>query len=247
MEGRKIKVLVVDDEKIIRDFFKRLLSLMDLEVVTAEDGYKALELVKENSYDLYFIDVRMPGMNGLDTYREIRKIHPEAVVMMMTGYAVEDLLKQAQDEGAHGPIRKPFDIAQVKDVLDKVAKDGMRESLTVLVIDDEEVILEFFSAFLKNKNIKYKVSRSKREALEAVKNEKFSLIFLDLLLKDENGVDVYQGIKAIQPHAHIVLMTGFPQKAKEIAGQIELAGCLYKPFEVDGILKYIEEAKANAK
>jgi two-component system, NtrC family, response regulator HydG len=245
MDGRKIKVLVVDDEKIIRDFFKRLLSLMDLDVVTAEDGYKALELVRENVYDLYFVDVRMPGMNGLETYREIRRMRPEAMVMMMTGYAVEDLLQQAQAEGAHGPIRKPFDIAQVKDVLDKVAKDGSKEPLNILVVDDEELILNFFSGFLQNKNLKYRVARNKSEALGLVKNEKFNLVFLDLLLKEENGVEVYQGIKAIQPDAHVVLITGFPQKAQEIAGQIELAGCLYKPFEVDGILKYIEAAKAK--
>ena len=99
MADTKIKVLVVDDEKIIRDFFGRLLSLQGLEVIEAEDGYKAAELAKGNKFDLYFIDVRMPGMDGLETFRQIRQIHPEALVVMMTGYALDNILEQAQRKG----------------------------------------------------------------------------------------------------------------------------------------------------
>src|SRR3989339_1289405 len=84
MANTKIKVLVVDDEKIIRDFFGRLLSLQGLEVIEAEDGYKASELAKGNKFDLYFIDVRMPGMDVFETFRQIRQIHPEALVVMMS-------------------------------------------------------------------------------------------------------------------------------------------------------------------
>lgn len=247
MNERKIRVLVIDDEKIVRDFFKRLLSLLGLEVVDVEDGYKAVEAVKQNKFDLYFIDVRMPGLNGLETYRQIRQLDPSALAVMITGYAVEDILEQAQKEGIYSNIRKPFDINQIKDLLDKIGAAKAQGPLNVLVIDDDETILNFFSAFLEQKNISCKTAHSKAEAVALAKENKFNMVFLDLVLNDANGVEVYNELKVILPEANIVLITGHPQEAKTIEGKLELSGCLYKPFEMDNILKYIETAKAKLK
>lgn len=241
----RIKVLIVDDEKIIRNFFRQLLSLLGLEIIEAEDGYKAIECSKKDKFDIFFIDMRMPGLNGLDTYREIRKIQPEASVVMMTGYAVEDLLQQAQKEGAYSIIRKPFNINEIKGVLDKVGTGNSGKPLNILVIDDEEIILNFFSGLLKGKNLKYKIARGRDDALLAVKKEKFDLVFLDLVLKDADGLAVYNEIKEIFPQINVVLITGYPQKAAEIKDKIEIAGCLYKPFEVEDILKCIEQVKSR--
>ena len=116
----RIKALVVDDEKTVRDFFKRLLSLLNLDAMDAEDGQKAIEMVKKSKFDLFFLDVCMPGLNGLETYREIHKLDPHATVVMMTGYAVEDILEQAQKEGVHSAIRKPFDINQIKEIVNRI-------------------------------------------------------------------------------------------------------------------------------
>lgn len=127
MGERKIKVLVVDDEKSVRDFLSRLLSLLGVEAFEVEDGYRAIELVKKEKFDLFFIDVRMPGLNGLETYREIRKISPEATAVMITGYAVEEMLEEAQKEGVYRAIRKPFDIDQIKDIIDKIGKENIKE------------------------------------------------------------------------------------------------------------------------
>jgi two-component system, NtrC family, response regulator HydG len=247
MAEKKIKVLVVDDEKIVRDFFKRLLSLLGLDVTDVEDGYKAVEAVKLNKFDLYFIDVRMPGLNGLETYRQIRQIDPAAFAVMITGYAVEDIVEQAQKEGAYGNIRKPFDINQIKEVIDKLNLDKAKEPLNILVVDDDNTILSFFSSFLAQKNLSCKVAHNKDEAVSMARENKFNLIFLDLILEDSNGVDVYKELKNIVPEANIVLITGHPQKAKAIENEIELSGCLYKPFEIDTILRFIETAKSKIK
>lgn len=242
---KRIRVLVADDEKIIRDFFSRLLSLQGLEVVVAEDGYKTVELAKESSFDLFFLDVKMPGLDGLETYRKIRQINPQAVVVMMTGYAVEDILEHAQKEGAYASIRKPFDISEIKDIVDKIGREKTKPTLNVLVIDDDPAVLNFFANLLKSKNHKYKITHDREEALVAARAEKFDLVFLDLVLKDINGVELYKEIKEILPQATIVIITGYPQKAKEIEGALEIAGCLYKPFEIDKVLGYLEKLKAE--
>jgi len=118
-----------------------------LEVTDVDDGYKAVEAAKASKFDLYFIDVRMPGLNGLETYRQIRQIDPAAFTVMITGYAVEDILDQAQKEGVSGSIRKPFDINQIKEVVDKLNLDKAKEPLNILVVDDDNTILSFFSSF----------------------------------------------------------------------------------------------------
>jgi two-component system, NtrC family, response regulator HydG len=245
MAGNKIKALIVDDEKIVRDFFKRLLSLLGLEAVDVEDGYKAIEMVKKEKFDIIFLDVRMPGLNGLETYREIRKIDPNVLSVMITGYAVEDILEQAEKEGVCSAIHKPFDINQIKEVIERVAKEDAKEPINVLVVDDDEAIHNFFSVFLNEKKLKFKIARDRNEALDAVKKEKFTLIFLDLVLKDVSGLDVFKEIKEIVPQANIVLITGHPQKAEEIKGKIEIAGCLYKPFDIESIVGCIEKIKSK--
>ncbi len=245
MAENKVKILVVDDEKIVRDFFKRLISLLGLEIFEADNGYRAIEMAKTGKFDLFFIDVRMPGMDGLETFRKIREIDPQAAVVMITGYAVEKILQQAQDEGVYGIIRKPFDISQIKDVIEKYNKLGVKLPSNVLVVDDDETVLNFFIGFLKGKNVTYKVARNKKEALEISAGEKFDLIFLDLVVGDESGMDIYARLHNILPLAEIVLMTGYHQKAKELGREAELAGCLYKPFDIESIVKYIEQAKAR--
>ena len=132
MGKSKIRALVVDDEQVVRDFFKRLLPLFNLEALDAEDGHKAIEMVKKDKFDLFFLDVCMPGLNGLETYREIRKLNPCATVVMITGYAVEDVLEQARKEGVHSAIRKPFDINQIKEIIDKVGMDRDKMGLEYL-------------------------------------------------------------------------------------------------------------------
>jgi two-component system, NtrC family, response regulator HydG len=245
MESRKIKVLVVDDEQIVRDFFKRLLGFLGVEVSDVDNGNAAIDLVRQTKFDLCFIDVRMPGLNGLDTYREIHKLNPDAMAVMITGYAVEEILEQAQKEGAYGHIHKPFDISEIKNVITKASEEKAGAPIKALVVDDEKIILNFFANLLKSKNIQYWLAASGAEAIELAKKEKFDLVFLDLVLRDTNGAKLSQEIKEICPGADIVLITGYPQKIAELKGQVDISGCLYKPFDMNDIVKYIEMVKAK--
>lgn len=243
MVEKKLRVLVVDDEKIIRDFFKRLLSLLNLDVMEAEDGYKAIELAKNEKFDIFFMDVRMPGINGLETYLKLKESNPNIRVVMMTGYAVEDILTEATKNGAYSIIRKPFDINEIRGVLDNIGKEKENKELNALVIDDDSAVLNFFSSLLKNKNIKFKVAGNKALALEMAKKESFDLIFLDLVMQDTNGIEMYNELRKVLPRAEVVLMSGYRQKVDEARKEVDVSGCLYKPFEIDSVLKEIDKIK----
>lgn len=113
----KTNILVVDDLKSIRLTLGGILEDEGFSVVLAENGYQAIEVAKQTSFDLIFMDIKMPGINGVQTFREIKNVNPQATVIMMTAYSVEDLLREALEEGAYTVIYKPFDIENLLSII----------------------------------------------------------------------------------------------------------------------------------
>ena len=106
-------VLIVDDNVSLTRATALVLQRKGYAVSAAWNGLEAIERAKEKSFDLILMDIKMPLIDGVETYRRIKKIRPQAAVMMMTGYAVEDLVQQALREGACGIIYKPLDIEKL--------------------------------------------------------------------------------------------------------------------------------------
>ncbi len=118
------RILVADDEAVIRDLFKRILETEGHRVVTAKDGSEALDKIKEEPFDVIFLDIVMPGIGGLKACQTIEKINPEVKIVMMTGYGteVEEEIKRSLKAGAYECIYKPFSIQELLDTLEKVLK-----------------------------------------------------------------------------------------------------------------------------
>ena len=118
MANNKPKILVVDDQRGIRLTLSAIMEHQGYDVTEAEDGYQAIEAVTRQSFDLVFLDIKMPGINGVQSFREIKKISPGSAVVMMTGFSVEDLVKEALDEGARTVIYKPFQVEKVLSLIE---------------------------------------------------------------------------------------------------------------------------------
>ncbi len=114
----KANILVVDDLKSMRVTLGGILEDEGYNVVLAENGYQAIEAAKQTSFGLIFMDIKMPGINGVQTLREVKKINPQAAVIMMTAYSVEDLVKEALEEGAYAVVYKPFDIENILSIIE---------------------------------------------------------------------------------------------------------------------------------
>ncbi|MBU2102266.1 MAG: response regulator [Candidatus Omnitrophota bacterium] len=122
MDGKKIRVLVVDGEKIIRDFLVRFFAFEGVEASTAQDGPAAIEMAHRENFDIIFIDIRMPKVDGYGVFKELKKIIPEAKCVMMTGYAVDDVLTLAHEAGAAAVLKKPFEIEHIRNLIESVRK-----------------------------------------------------------------------------------------------------------------------------
>lgn len=128
---KSFKVLVVDDDQEIGYMFQRLLGGPQTTVTIARDGYEALEMIKSEPYNLIFLDVRLPGMDGVQTLEEIKKLSPDSIVVMMSGYSVEEEIKRAMALGAQDFIAKPFEDIDEIMTIEEVARYLSLHELTV--------------------------------------------------------------------------------------------------------------------
>ncbi|MBW2636947.1 MAG: response regulator [Deltaproteobacteria bacterium] len=115
------KILVVDDELMIRHLFQRMFS-REYQVSVAESGKEAIEMLKKETFDVVFIDVVMPGMDGVETLNALKDIKPDIVAIMMTGFAVENKIQTAMKLGAFDYIYKPFEESEIQAIFKKLEK-----------------------------------------------------------------------------------------------------------------------------
>jgi len=107
------KVLIVDDEERFRKTLSKLLTAQGLEVYSAGSGDEALDLIRKYPVDIVLLDMRMPGMNGIDTLSAIKKIDPLIEVIMLTGHASVDVAVEIMKRGGFEYLLKPCDIDEL--------------------------------------------------------------------------------------------------------------------------------------
>ena len=112
-----IRILVVDDEQIMRDSLSDWLRLDGYEVEAVEDGYKALEKVKKESWDVLFVDLKMPRMDGIEVMQKVKEINKNIPVIIITAYATVDTAVKAMKEGAYEYIVKPFNPEEISIII----------------------------------------------------------------------------------------------------------------------------------
>lgn len=113
------RILVVDDERGIREGCRRILKGEGFDVETAENGLDGLSKAKERTYDLILIDLMMPGMGGMELLGHIRELDPEIITIVITGYATVETAVEAMKQGAYDYIPKPFTPDQLMAVLNR--------------------------------------------------------------------------------------------------------------------------------
>jgi len=113
-----IHILVVDDEEVMRRLFTDILQDQGYNVTVVCNGEEAQGKIKDKFFDVAFIDVHMPVMNGIQTLHVIRKISPDTAIVMMDSFP-DFLSEEAEKEGAVTCIHKPFNIKEVTEVIEK--------------------------------------------------------------------------------------------------------------------------------
>jgi len=225
----KTTVLVVDDEQIICDLFKTVLSHAGYEVFTASTGRDGLVQFQRRRPQLTLLDLRMPEMNGIEVLKDIRKLDPQANVMILTAWASDALERQARQLGVTDFLSKRMTLDVVMASLERMqqrqdktatAKAPVAEaaatppppppppSASILVVDDEQEICDMLMKTVSGLGHRVRTASSGAEALALVEQEKPALIILDMHMPEMNGVGVLRGLQARKSTSGVILLTG---------------------------------------
>ena len=113
----KGKILVVDDEASVRELFSGVFAEEDYEVIAAEDGNQALDILKTDNIDVIFLDLKLFGMNGIDLCRQIRETKPVSMIFAITGWAPLFEIEECREAGFDDYFEKPLDMDILLDVV----------------------------------------------------------------------------------------------------------------------------------
>jgi len=234
------KILIVDDEKDMAEMIGGVLELKGYQTKAVFNGYGAIEEVKQTHYDLILMDIKLPDINGVETFLKIKEIDFSVKVIMMTGFSVEDLITEALKQGAYACLHKPFDMEKAISKVEEVLRQSQK---VILIVEDDLATRENLGGILKERGYKVCEDEDGEEAIAKLKESKYDCLLLDLKLPKIDGISVLREAKKIYPEVIVIVMTGYdlPQMLEE-AERLSAYACLKKPIDPEELVKLLKEA-----
>jgi two-component system response regulator HydG len=233
-------ILVVDDDRQMVKTLTAVLQLKGWSTVSAFSGEEAIQTARAQRFKAVLMDVRMPGINGVEAFREIRQAQPLTPVILMTAYAAHELLAQAEREGALMVLPKPVPWMTLTNLLDHVA--GADRS--ILLVDDDPAFLGSLSELLTAHGSEVLKAESLPQALEFMETKKApSIVVLDLRLHDIHPTDAVIAIKDVSPAVVLILYSGHPDTLDQTLAAIPsgwVHASLTKPFAPERLFELLD-------
>lgn len=260
------KILLVDDTKLNLDVVINLLKKTRIQIDAVESGAEAVQMVRENAYDVIFLDHRMPQMDGIECLQIMRTMDdnrcPDAPVISLTANAVSGAREEYLQAGFADYLTKPIDPAKLEEMLirylppEKVvkaapgedSKDAPRKAPQVIrgsriaLIDDEKMI-HMVAGEILGRNYRFESYFSGQEAMEHLTEDPVDLILLDVKMPKQNGFEVFELLKRDERTSSIpvIFLTGEDSRETEIRGfNVGAWDFVRKPFVPEVLLKRVE-------
>jgi CheY-like chemotaxis protein len=231
------RVLVVDDDCDHAESLADVIEMRGHTTQIANSGEEALKYFRAGDFDFVLLDVKLPGINGVETFLEMRKIRPNVPVMMMTGYSVEQLVARAVEGGALGVLHKPFAALQVLELLTKVKPRGR-----ILVADGDAAFVDSVVPILRDAGYAVDIATTGAEALDKMIGEPVDCLVLDLQLPVLSGAELYARLIKAGHQVPSVLVTGGDEAEQDPELRSKIRGMLFKPFDPNALLTAIGSA-----
>jgi two-component system, NtrC family, response regulator HydG len=231
-------VLIVDDDVDHAESLADVIEIRGHTIQIANSGEEAISCFQAAHFDFVLLDVKLPGINGVETFLEMRKIDPAAQVMMMTGYSLEQLVAQAIEGGALGVLHKPFAAMQVLELLSKVTPRGR-----VLVADGDATFVGAVVPVLETAGYAVDVATTGAEALDKIITQHVDCLVLDTRLPVLSGAELYARlVKAGRPVPTVLVTDGHDDSDENFQLKLQIQGMLFKPFDPNALLAAIGSA-----
>jgi two-component system, NtrC family, response regulator HydG len=236
-------ILVVDDEVDTCRNLSDILTDLGYQVDTAEDGFAALELVRKKSYDIALLDLKMPGMDGLTLYRELRKLCSSTVAIVVTAYASKATAAEALAAGAWQVLAKPVDVGRLLPLVDEALDQPL-----MLVVDDDPDLCANLWDLLRERGYRVAIAHDKEEATRHLRERDFTVVLIDMKLPRGDGSQVFRNVRQSNPQARTVVITGHRVEMDPVVQRVVAEGAdavCYKPFDVPRLLSTLEQLTAE--
>lgn len=258
----RITLLLVDDEEQFLDVTSTVLSRRGIHVLTAASGLKALEILEREAVDVVVLDIKMPGMDGVEVFDHIKRATPGIPVIILTGHASIDQAFTMSREGVYDYLAKPCNMESLSALVLRAAATRTRressppteadpperrETIRVLLVDDEPDLLESLSKILRRRNMEVHCAESGEEALVRLDRTLVDVVVLDVKMPGMGGLEALVRIRAGFPHLPVLLLTGHPTVENALEGIRKGAlEYLMKPPDIQALVLSIRQAYQSA-
>jgi DNA-binding response OmpR family regulator len=234
----------VDDEVDTCRNLSDILTDLGYHVDTAYDGPSALELVRKRPYDVALLDLRMPGMDGLTLYREIRKLRAETVAIVVTAYASTATTEEALAAGAWQLLPKPVDFPRLLRLVEEAAGQPL-----IMIVDDDPDLCASLWDILREHGYRVGMAHDEVEASGRLRDIDFRVVLIDMKLPRGDGNTVFQLVRQSNPQARTIVITGHSSETEQAVQRVLQAGAdaiCYKPFDVGRLLALLQQLTGPA-
>ena len=232
-------ILVVDDEADTCRNLSDILTDLGYQVDTAPDGFTALDLVRKKAYDVALLDLKMPGMDGLTLYRELRKLRSSTVAIVVSAYANKSTAEEALTSGIWQVLAKPVDLGHLLPLVNEALGQPL-----VLVVDDDPDLCANLWDLLRERSYRVAIAHDEAQAARHLHEHDFTIVLIDLKLPQGDGSQVFQCVRRSNPQARTIVITGHRVEMDPVVQRVVAEGAdavCYKPFDVPRLLATLEQ------
>ncbi len=236
-------ILVVDDEADTYRNLSDILTDLGYQVDTALDGSAALELARKKPYDIALLDLKMPGMDGLTLYCELRKLRSSTVAIMVTAYASKATTDDALAAGVWQVLAKPMDLERLLPLVDEALGQPL-----VLVVDDDPDLCANLWDLLRERGYRVAIAHDEQKAARQLRESAFTIALIDMKLPHGDGGQVFQQVRRTNPQARTLVITGHRAELDPLVQRVLAEGAdavCYKPFDVPRLLSTLQQLTSS--
>ncbi|MFK5970797.1 MAG: response regulator [Candidatus Marithrix sp.] len=251
-----ISTLLVEDNDVNRLVAKSMLEQLGCQVTQAIDGIQALQILKHKSFDIIFMDINMPGMDGYETTKKIREFKTNNIIVAMTANAMQGDAEKCLANGMDNYIAKPIGLERILNIIKQYYPDNQPNEIAnlkiqnsyesilynsnnykkVLLVEDNPTNCFVTTNILEKIGCKVEIAENGKEAVEICAKYKYDLILMDISMPVMDGIEATNFIRQLDKKTPIIATTANCQKA-DIAKYLSVGMncCLPKPVNIENL------------
>jgi DNA-binding NtrC family response regulator len=239
----KPRALVVDDDQTMVKTLSDLLRLKGWEVTTAFSGDAAVQAAVGADFDIVLMDIKMPGMDGVDAFKAMKTARPDIRVVLMTAYAGQDRILEAEREGVVRVLAKPVHVPSLLELMAATLGSGQQP---VLLIDHDALFLKTMAEVLRLRGFEVVVAHDLFHAKHLMLERRPLAVLLHVHMGASAVREAVAVVHDVSPSVALILYSGQPGAEEEIERTLPAEWVhtyLQKPFAVEQVTGVLDDIR----